>query len=71
MSEDKIYPSMVIRIQAEAIKLLEQENKQLKEVIEEVREELSEIDDDILKTCKRYDVNGIKVLQILDKAKTK
>ena len=30
MSEDEIYPSMVIRIQAEAIELLEQENKQLK-----------------------------------------
>ena len=31
MSEDKIYPSMVIRSQAEAIELLEQENKRLKE----------------------------------------
>lgn len=31
MSEDKIYPSMVIRSQAEAIELLEQENKQLKD----------------------------------------
>lgn len=30
MSEDKIYPSMVIRSQAEAIELLKQENKQLK-----------------------------------------
>lgn len=31
--EEKIYPSMVIRSQAEAIKLLETENKQLKEKI--------------------------------------
>lgn len=29
--EEVIYPSMVIRSQAEAIELLEQENKQLKE----------------------------------------
>ena len=34
MSEDKIYPSMVIRSQAEAIELLEQENKQLKAKLE-------------------------------------
>ena len=31
---DKIYPSMVIRSQAEAIELLEQENKQLKDKLE-------------------------------------
>ena len=31
---DKIYPSMVIRSQAEAIELLEKENKELKEKIE-------------------------------------
>lgn len=31
MSEEKIYPSMVIRSQAEAIELLEKENQQLKE----------------------------------------
>lgn len=34
MDEDKIYPSMVIRTQAEKIKLLEKENKDLKEKIE-------------------------------------
>ena len=34
MSEDKIYPSMVIRSQAEVIELLEQENKQLKDKLE-------------------------------------
>ena len=32
--EDKIYPSMVIRSQAEAIELLEEENKQLKAKLE-------------------------------------
>lgn len=31
MNEEVIYPSMVIRSQAEAIELLEKENKQLKE----------------------------------------
>ena len=48
---------------------LEQENKRLKEVIEEVREELIEIDDGIMETCKNYDVNGIKLKQILNKIK--
>lgn len=36
MNEEKIYPSMVIRSQAEAIELLEKENKLLKEVINEI-----------------------------------
>lgn len=31
MNEDRIYPSMVIRSQAEAIELLEKENQELKE----------------------------------------
>ena len=48
---------------------LQQENKQLKEVIEEVRGELKHIDKDIMETCKTYDVNGIKIKQILDKVK--
>lgn len=34
MNKDKIYPSMVIRSQAEAIKLLGKENQQLKEHLE-------------------------------------
>lgn len=36
MSEEKIYPTMVIRSQAEAIELLEKENEKLKSVIDEV-----------------------------------
>lgn len=38
MNEEVIYPSMVIRSQAEAIELLEKENKQLKEVIDKAIE---------------------------------
>ena len=34
MNEEVIYPSMVIRSQAEAIDLLEKENKKYKEVID-------------------------------------
>ena len=34
---DKIYPSMVIRSQAEAIELLKQENKELKDRINQTR----------------------------------
>ena len=34
MNEEVIYPSMVIRSQAEAIELLEKENKKYKEVID-------------------------------------
>ena len=36
MNEEVIYPSMVIRSQAEAIELLEQENKKYKEVIDKL-----------------------------------
>ena len=38
MNEEVIYPSMVIRSQAEAIELLEQENKKYKEVIDKAIE---------------------------------
>ena len=38
MNEEVIYPSMVIRTQAEAIELLEQENKKYKEVIDKAIE---------------------------------
>ena len=38
MNEEVIYPSMVIRSQAEAIELLEKENKKYKEVIDKVKE---------------------------------
>ena len=36
MNEEVIYPSMVIRSQAEAIELLEKENKKYKEVIDKL-----------------------------------
>ena len=38
VNEEVIYPSMVIRIQAEAIELLEKENKKYKEVIDKAIE---------------------------------
>ena len=38
----------------------------LEDIIKEVREYL-DIDESIRKTCKRYDVNGIDILEILDK----
>lgn len=38
MSEDKIYPSMVIRSQADAIELLEQQIKKQKEAIDKAIE---------------------------------
>ena len=37
MNEEVIYPSMVIRSQAEAIELLEKENKQLKEQVQDLK----------------------------------
>ena len=40
MNEEVIYPSMVIRSQAEAIELLEKENKKYKEVIDKAIEYL-------------------------------
>ena len=40
VNEEVIYPSMVIRSQAEAIELLEQENKKYKEVIDRAIEYL-------------------------------
>ena len=40
VNEEVIYPSMVIRSQAEAIELLEQENKKYKEVIDKAIETL-------------------------------
>ena len=40
MNKEAIYPSMVIRSQAEAIELLEKENKKYKEVIDRAIEYL-------------------------------
>ena len=42
MNEEVIYPSMVIRSQAEAIELLEKENKKYKEVIDKAIEYMKE-----------------------------
>ena len=53
MSEDKIYPTMVIRSQAEAIELLEKENKQLKKENEELKQLL---EDDITRRCEIKEV---------------
>lgn len=44
----------------------EQEIERLHSIIKEVREYL-DIDESIRKNCKRYDVNGIAILEILDK----
>ena len=49
MNEEVIYPSMVIRSQAEAIKLLEKENKKYKEVIDKATNELFILKDMIYK----------------------
>lgn len=45
------------------------ENDKLKEVINELNEALNHIDDNIMKSCKNYDVNGIELKKILDKVK--
>lgn len=48
---------------------IETQNNQLQQkenIIKEVREYL-DIDESIRKNCKRYDVNGIAILEILDK----
>ena len=53
MNEEVIYPSMVIRSQAEAIELLEKENKQLKEqlLVSQTNEETFRLEmEDITKT---------------------
>ena len=49
VNEEVIYPSIVIRSQAEAIELLEQENKKYKEVIDKATNELFILKDMIYK----------------------
>ena len=49
MNKEVIYPSMVIRSQAEAIELLEQENQKYKEVIDKATNELFILKDMIYK----------------------
>jgi hypothetical protein len=48
------------------IQSLENQLQQKENIIKEVREYL-DIDESIRKNCKRYDVNGIAILEILDK----
>ena len=52
MNEEVIYPSMVIRSQAEAIELLEKENKQLKEQVQDLKADygtIAQIERDLYK----------------------
>lgn len=46
MNEEVIYPSMVIRSQAEAIELLEKENKKYKEVIDKAVKYIDDLRDE-------------------------
>lgn len=61
MEEEVIYPSMVIRSQAEAIESLEKENQKYKEVIDKAIKY-------ILKETKSMPVNGctIRLKELLD-----
>jgi len=57
--EDKIYPSMVIRSQAEAIELLEKENKKLQEEKDHYKHLYSEVKkqkDDVVEYIKSYNL---------------
>ena len=57
MSEEKIYPSMVIRSQAEAIELLQQENQQLKERCEKYCEQYQTVCDEL--TSEKMDLKQV------------
>ena len=46
VNEEVIYPSMIIRSQAEAIELLEKENKKYKEVIDKLKEYMNTLCDE-------------------------
>ena len=73
---DKIYPSMVIRSQAEAIKLLEKENQLLKEKYlnavadyEETKSEWQELHNKIdkaIKLLQQYLPNYASCIKLLD-----
>ena len=58
MNDDKIYPSMVIRSQAEAIELLEKENKRLENNWNNLEQWLKEciIDIELLEDNDSYDI---------------
>lgn len=62
--EERIYPSMVIRSQAEAIKLLEQENKELHNKIDKAIEYIEEHTTDHRYSCRSL-VYADEMLKIL------
>lgn len=56
--KDIIYPSMVIRSQAEAIELLEKENKELREELDNLKlieQEHKRMNGELMKYCKRLE----------------
>lgn len=64
MSENKIYPTMVIRSQAEAIELLEKENQQLKDIQDIIMEVI-----DLNQYNYGYQIKNEIAKEILDKVK--
>lgn len=75
MNEDKIYPSIVIRSQAEAIELLKKENQQLKSQLKQRDEVIAEAIKSIggvynsLENVERPIIFYEKILDILNKYK--
>lgn len=59
---DKIYPTMVIRSQAEAIELLEKENEKLKNIISSIKKDFlnanSELEEYKAKTDKAIEITN-------------
>lgn len=68
---DKIYPSMVIRSQAEAIELLKKENQELKSVLDEIREYIDRFNIEYLHEIYEHNLaDTLEVIEeILDKVK--
>ncbi len=65
-SEEKIYPSMVIRSQSEAIELLEQENQELKDNWNELKEYLHNVDV-VIDYSENYDGHYINYDELINK----
>lgn len=63
MNENKIYPSMVIRSQAEAIELLEKENQKYKEVIYKI---FNYLEDNYGYSCVKGIINDTDVSKLYD-----
>ena len=55
MNEEVIYPSMVIRSQAEAIELLEKENSRLKDKLTEIKKVIDGYMPNEHAMCKAFD----------------